>query len=427
MSLKYKTQDYFRDFQCLGGDCPDTCCQRWEIKLDRQHYELLQARMSEDPRQSALFETYIRINDKPVLGDYDYAHINMADNGYCPMLGGDGLCDIHRAHGVEPLGNICTFFPRVIVRRGDNVEMSGALSCPEVVRRCLSRESLPSLVRFSPAELPRAEYPITRELPRSESDYYAHYFSQVRDSFLAMVAREEKPLAVRLYALASVANRISRFYHRGCAAFDASLLDKELQRACSEEAFTHWGDYLEQYQSDEPVALLVIQSILQLKQEQFPQEQTSQLAKRIFDAWASEAPRSNWTELFAGREQQVGQALSRLLDRYITRYLYNCLFREWFYTMPDSFTYIQMLLVRTAMLRFLLIADPEVARLVEAFARGEFDEKVLEQRFFELAVNTTYRFCRNVDQNLPFLQVLYNALGEQQMMNFDYSLAFIKF
>ncbi|MDZ7804073.1 flagellin lysine-N-methylase [Thiohalophilus sp.] len=427
MALTYKTQDYFRDFQCLGGDCPDTCCQRWEIKLDRRHYELLQARMSEDTRQSTLFETYIRINDKPVLGDYDYAHINMADNGYCPMLSDDGLCDIHRAHGVEPLGNICTFFPRVIVRRGNDVEMSGALSCPEVVRRCLSQQALPSLVRFSPADLPRAEYPITRELPRGESDHYAGYFSKVRDSFLSIMAREEKPLAVRLYALASVANRLSRFYHRGCEAFEASLLEKELQRAESEEAFVYWSDYLDQYQSDEPMALIVIQSILQLKQEQFPQEKTSQLAKRIFGAWADEETQRNWTELFAEREQQVEQTLSMLLDRYITRYLYNCLFREWFYTMPDSFTYIQMLLVRTAMLRFLLIADPEVARLLEAYSRGELNETQLEQHFFELAVNTTYRFCRDVDQNLPFLQVLYNALGEQQMMNFDYSLPFIKF
>lgn len=427
MSLIYKTQDYFRDFQCLGGDCPDTCCQCWDIKLDRQHYELLQARMSEDPKQQSLFETYIRVNDKPVLGDHDYAHINMADNGYCPMLADDGLCDIHRAHGVEPLGNICTFFPRVIVRRGDNVEMSGALSCPEVVRRCLSQETLPSLVRFSPADLPRPEYPITRELPRNKSDHYAHYFSQVRDSFLSIMACEEEPLAVRLYALASVANRISRFYHQGCEAFEASLLEKELQRARSEEAFVYWANYLEQYQSDEPMALIVIQSILQLKQEQFPQEKTSQLAKRIFAAWAGEDGHRNWTELFAEREQQVEQNLSMLLERYITRYLYNCLFREWFYTMPDSFTYIQMLLVRTAILRFLLIADPEVAILLEEYTRGELDEKQLEQRFFELAVNTTYRFCRDVDQNLPFLQVLYNALGEQQMMNFDYSLPFIKF
>ncbi len=427
MSLNYKTQDYFRDFQCLGGDCPDTCCQRWEIKLDRQHYELLQARMSEEPGQRALFETYIRINDKPVLGDYDYAHINMTDNGYCPMLAQDGLCDIHRAHGVEPLGNICTFFPRVIVRRGDNVEMSGALSCPEVVRRCFSQKSLSSLVRFSPSDLPRAEYPITRELPRSKSDYYAQQFSKVMDSFLSIMARENEPLAVRLYALASVANRISRFYHRGCETFETSLLEKELKRADSRESFLHWADYLEQYQSDEPMALIVIQSILQLKQEQFPQEKTSQLAKQIFSALMNENNPGNWTERFYESEHQVKQALSTQLDRYMSRYLYNCLFREWFYTMPDSFIYIQMLLVRTAMLRFLLIADPEVARLLEGYAYGQLDEKQLGECFFELAVNTTYRFCRDVDQNLPFLQVLYNALGEQQMMNFDYSLPFIKF
>lgn len=427
MALKYKTPAYFRQFRCLGDECPDTCCQQWEIKLDRQHYDLLQEKMGEDSRQQSLFETYIRVNDKPVQGDYDYAHITMAENGYCPMLGSDGLCDIHRAHGVEPLGNVCAFFPRVIVRRGDTVEMSGALSCPEVARLCLSEEKLSTLSRFSPGDLPRPQYPITRELPRGNDDVYAKYFNRVRETFLSIVAREHEPLETRLFALASVANRLSRFYHRGCEPFDETVMDKELQRAQTDESFSSWQDFLEQYQADEPIALIVIHSILQLKLEQFPGEQTSQLALRIFDFLKGSDDGKSWAEQFSACDKKLQTHLQGSFEHYITRYLHNCLFREWFYTMPDSFTYIQMLLVRTAMLRFLIIAHPDIVRLIGEYENGTVDHDKLEAMFFELVVNTLYRFCRNVDQNLPFLQVLYNALGEQQMMNFDYSLPFIKY
>ena len=44
----------------------------------------------------------------------------------------------------------------------------------------------------------------------------------------------------------------------------------------------------------------------------------------------------------------------------------------------------------------------------------------------EVIIEVVYLFAREVDQNLPFLQVVFNAISEQDMMNFDYSLAFIK-
>ena len=28
-------------FQCLGGECEDTCCQHWDIRFDKLHYEKL--------------------------------------------------------------------------------------------------------------------------------------------------------------------------------------------------------------------------------------------------------------------------------------------------------------------------------------------------------------------------------------------------
>ena len=86
MSINYKTPDYFQEFACLGGDCEDTCCKDWDIRLDRHHYEALRDKMSADTEEKAIFEQFIKLNQRPVMGEHDYAHIQMAGNGMCPML-----------------------------------------------------------------------------------------------------------------------------------------------------------------------------------------------------------------------------------------------------------------------------------------------------------------------------------------------------
>ena len=29
--MEYVYPDYYRQFTCIGGECPDTCCAGWEI------------------------------------------------------------------------------------------------------------------------------------------------------------------------------------------------------------------------------------------------------------------------------------------------------------------------------------------------------------------------------------------------------------
>ena len=73
MSIKYKTPASFSGFSCLGGECEDTCCQNWEIKIDKRHYDLLKDAMSADDDEKKVFEQSIYLNTSPIVSDYDYA------------------------------------------------------------------------------------------------------------------------------------------------------------------------------------------------------------------------------------------------------------------------------------------------------------------------------------------------------------------
>lgn len=431
MSLNYKTPGYFRDFQCLGGECPDTCCQQWDIKLDREHYNRLSVLMSADAEQKPLFDRYIKVNEQPVTGDHDFAYIAMNENGQCPMLESGGLCSIHRKFGIEPLGNICAFFPRVISRCEQDIEMSGALSCPEVARLCLMETTPVKLTRFNLSNLPRQkEYPIHRELPRSAGDYYAQYFKKVRLTLQNILAATSFGIDSRLYTLVTFAQRISDFYHKDCSDPQPAL-DDVINSILSDAP--RLDEFMGNYESQEPVGLIVIHSILQIKQQRFPAESVSKMADNIYQRYIDDInPENNNNDVdaialqkaYQQRANDFEQAFPGKLDQYLTRYLENCIFREWFYTMPDVFTYIQMLLIRLAILRFLMLSHPDVMALVKQ--QLEKPSATLESDLLEKLTYVVYNYARAIDQNTAFLQVIYNAVSEQQMMNHDYSLAFIK-
>ena len=33
--------EYYRQFQCIGGACEDTCCQGWTVDVDKTSYKRL--------------------------------------------------------------------------------------------------------------------------------------------------------------------------------------------------------------------------------------------------------------------------------------------------------------------------------------------------------------------------------------------------
>ncbi len=86
-----------------------------------------------------------------------------AETGACTKLE-NGLCSIHIKYGAEALGDACYFYPRSARRLGEKTILTGAISCPEMLRLLLVEnafetgsdtvERLPQSVQdYCPAEL----------------------------------------------------------------------------------------------------------------------------------------------------------------------------------------------------------------------------------------------------------------------------------
>lgn len=423
-----------QSFRCLGGDCIDTCCQRWDINLDRNHYEKLSVCMTNNPLQTHKFEQFVKLHDAANSSERNYAYISLNNSGFCPYLDDDKLCSIHAEFGVEPLSDVCAFFPRVMSSLYDDIELTGAMSCPEVARLCINSANA-QFTDYDKVNLPRQEnLPIARTIMADTDSYYQQGFRQVRDVMLELVSHEDYALETRLYFLANFCYRITGGYHQ-LAEQQTKGLHEEVRRIRSSQMLQQLEDFYNRFENVEPIAVVVIQAILQMRIQHARDDKLSILAKTILQRYREQLIAADVLEVFGdnlppdklwhayqANWDQLNASLGVDFETILTRYLVNVLQREWFVSMPDPFIYMQMLLIRVSMLRFLATSHPEIIALLQS--DGDLSHK--RKSFYGIMAQLIYIFARSIDHNHAFLTIVLQAMLEQQMLSFDYSLPYIK-
>ncbi|EMD1178607.1 flagellin lysine-N-methylase [Vibrio harveyi] len=123
------TPKYVLDFACIGSACEDHCCHGWNINIDRDTYHFMTRKSVMKIKAS---EMILRTR-----GESSYARIKLNTEGECPFRQADGLCEVHAKHGHERLSQTCKTYPRLRSVRGDQIQHSLTLSCPEAARKIL--------------------------------------------------------------------------------------------------------------------------------------------------------------------------------------------------------------------------------------------------------------------------------------------------
>ena len=127
--------DYYKEFACLGGACPDTCCAQWEVVVDDDtaaRYAVVPGDLGRRLRAALTL-------------DEDGDRILRFPQGRCPLLTEDSLCSVQKALGHEALCRTCREFPRLCQDYTVFREHSLSLSCPEAARLILLSPRLPVL------------------------------------------------------------------------------------------------------------------------------------------------------------------------------------------------------------------------------------------------------------------------------------------
>lgn len=116
-----KTPSFYKDFKCIAGDCPDSCCQGWEVDADDASLEFYKT-LTGDIRN--------RIDSVLDRDEFGNTIFRLADKKRCPFLNAENLCDMHIAIGGEHTPYTCRMFPRFINDFGGTREMGVSFSCP---------------------------------------------------------------------------------------------------------------------------------------------------------------------------------------------------------------------------------------------------------------------------------------------------------
>ena len=102
--MKHVYPTYYQAFRCIAADCPDSCCQGWDVVIDSDtetFYNSVQGKFGEKLRGA-------------IYTDQDGDRVfRLADEKKCPFWGEDRLCDIYRELGEEHLCLTCAQFPRL--------------------------------------------------------------------------------------------------------------------------------------------------------------------------------------------------------------------------------------------------------------------------------------------------------------------------
>ena len=116
----------YNDFKCTANKCKFTCCEGWDINIDKDTYE----KWKKDKKDSKYLLKGVKI--KECNGNKGY-FINKETFEKCPFLDCEGLCNIVKSHGEGYLSKTCHSFPRIKNDFESKMELSLSCACPEVI------------------------------------------------------------------------------------------------------------------------------------------------------------------------------------------------------------------------------------------------------------------------------------------------------
>ena len=176
---------FYKEFSCIAGACPDTCCAGWQIMIDDR--SLKKYRRFRGPFRNRLHNDI----DWKAQAFLQYEH-------RCAFLNEENLCDLYSEAGKDMLCDTCRKYPRHIEEFEGLREYSLSLSCPEAARIFLSHKEKIAFV--------------TKEIPSSDETYddfdYLLFTAlmDTRDYFFSVIQDRTVPVRLRCQKLLACAH-----------------------------------------------------------------------------------------------------------------------------------------------------------------------------------------------------------------------------
>ena len=355
MILKYPSS--YKNFKCIAGACPDSCCAGWEVVVDevaKARFEAVNSPFGERLRAAMTIDAE---------GDTIFKN---TDN-HCPFLNAQNLCDIHIQLGPEYLCETCDLYPRYFVNYGPFTEQGLSFSCPEALRMLLADNASGTFVTETLAQA----LPQTLKMGLSARNLLMTLFSQ--SSFSA----EARLLLALDYGM----------------AFSALFWQTDEGALKALNARYKTVDFLKARLRD----LINIKKDVSVK-----------LETTIFRVLlACEHQATDFSELLFHSAEKFPEITRTDYDAYLKAESQNS---HYFKTLALYYLHRYFLTdaeAGEALISLQLLALTWTAQRILLFLRWQAQKKILTLKDY---VNTFYHYSREIEHSLPNMDALYEAL-----------------
>jgi len=369
--MRYLKPDYFEDFKCIAGECPDTCCAGWQIMIDDKSLNYYgevpgsfgkRLRDSIDWQEGAFYQCEKR----------------------CAFLNEKDLCDIYTELGEGALCQTCKNYPRHVEEFEGLREYTLSLSCPVAAEMILGQKNFPVFVE--------TQDDAEEELAEEFEDFDILLFTQLEDA-RAVVMKHlkdadmclEDKLVLYLQFAKQMQECIDReeFFEIDCVirSFEegqfpwAGESAEMLRFVHRKKLFAHIYD-LERLREEWTEVLDDLESKLYTKGEDFYWQQVE-----AFESWLQEE---------TDRMHKWEQSGLQLFVFFLYTYFCGAVYDDWIYS---------KMALAVESVRF--IRELYLARWVE---KGE----LTQEDYVELA----YRYAREIEHSDPNLNALEEYFAE---------------
>jgi lysine-N-methylase len=414
------TARYMTRFRCLAGDCEATCCGGGAVPVERSTHRRLTLLAETDVEAQQLLANGIELTPEGP----EFGQLRFTASGDCSMLDGAGLCRIQSKFGHAALFEVCATYPRYVNQIDSDVEdtapsleLFGSLSCPEVARLALLSDD-----GFEQEAVPVGEAP--RKL-RNRFDTRKPYFQPYRMVRAALTKLLTEPgfgLEEKLFALLWLADQLRPVLFAGCTKAPSAELKTVLDALSGPGVLPSLGANFRSLRIDAELPLAVIWQALP-PAEIRPGAQTERFDRILREVWVeygrtqgsgaslSEADLRDLVAHYATVRAAVPGPARQRLDLLLSRYAVNHVLTTPYMLSSNLFVYAYELVVRIAMLRFLLCTR---LSLFEGTA-AELDARVVE---------VTYATVRGVD-HAGILAQVQRQLEAGGMSGLPHALCFL--
>lgn len=236
--MLYTIPHYYKKFQCIAGECPDTCCAGWQIVIDDRTRE--KYRRAEGAFGNRLHNSI----------DWKESCFQQYE-GRCAFLNDENLCDIYQEAGKEMLCRTCRNYPRHIEEFEGSREISLSLSCPEAARLILScREPVQFLTAEKAGE---EEY--------EDFDFFLYTkLTDARDLMIRLLQDRREPVSLRIAMVLSLGHDLQRRIRSG----QLFLVDQLLERYGKDGAFRRMEERIKPYRVDKKSRSRLVRELFEI-------------------------------------------------------------------------------------------------------------------------------------------------------------------